>query len=330
MPLTKTSAKATEQEQQNKKGIPIERAFLRVFQNITKKMRYVYTTLEELKKEPLSPLIKAATAKCVDFNILANRSKTKSPGSFVLMSSLRGICEDLIYLSYLSTLKTQDAGVLIMGLQRDNLARGIEAQRNFFASNNPAQPVIGAGLSADESAKRLRETRDEIRAFWKSIGVPRYDGPSIRELASKVGLTSTYEYIYFASSNFVHFNPHALFRTGWGPLAGPFRFSIFAMDPYYQMSGSFYGAIMFLGFESAFGQRYLRLDLSKETEKILYLIDHVQRWPEVVTFEEMNKKAPLYLLTHALGQVMRKENPATPYGAILQEVQNLKDRVGPT
>ena len=58
-------------------------------------------------------------------------------------------------------------------------------------------------------------------------------------------------------------------------------------------------------------------------DQLIELVGHVHRWPEVVTFEEMNKKTHFYLLTHAMSKVMKEEDNTIPYGAILHEVQSL-------
>ena len=206
-----------------------------------------------------------------------------------------------------------------------NTAKGLAAQQAFFVANNPTQPVLGAKKTASKAKQSVEATRDGLRSFWKSAGSTRRDGPAVRDMAASVGLSSTYEYIYFASSNFVHFNPQALLRMGWGPELGPFIFSIRNMDAYYRAFSWFYGAVLFIGFYASFGDSYLKVNLDREIARLLELIGHVARWPEVVTFEEMNQRPPLYFLTHALGKVMRENDGASVrYGAILQEVQALR------
>ena len=81
---------------------------------------------------------------------------------------------------------------------------------------------------------------------------------------------------------------------------------------------------MFIGFEASFGADYFETALDVEINRLVDLIGHVQRWPEIVTFEEMNETPPLYLLTHALGRVVREDDKTVPYGAILREVQALR------
>lgn len=309
----------------------IEHSFSKVFKAIEKKLTFESASVERLAERMLDALIQAATSKCLEFNIAANQTGKGGGPAFSLVSNLRGICEDLIYLTYLSRMEGETARKLITQLLQQNTARGVAAQRNFFAANNPFQPVLGASMSEEQVQELTTEAREGIRKFWKDKGCSRRDGPTIFELAAKVGLNSTYEYIYFAASNFVHFNPQALLRMGWGPKSGPFVFSIANMDGYYRSFSSFYGAILFIGFHASFGSAHFKCDLDREVARLLELIDHVQRWPEVITFEEMNQKPPLYLITHALGKLMRTKDKKIPYGAILKEVQSLRvPQIAPT
>ena len=271
----------------------------------------------------LDALVQAATAKCVDFNMTANRKGKKRSPAFILMSNLRGITEDLICLSFLRSLGEKQTTRLIPLILRENVSTGIDAQRRFFETNNPIQPILGSGLSANDAAKRVDQSKRDVKDFWKASGRERT--PTVKEMAKAEGLDSTYGFIYFATSNFVHFNPSALLRMGWGLDDGPFTFSIKNSDAYYRHFSSFYGAILFIGFEASFGRDHFTSDVSDEVEKLIDLIGHVHRWPEVITFEEMNEKVPLYFMTHALREVVRKEDLTLPYGAILQEVRRLRN-----
>lgn len=272
----------------------------------------------------LNPLVQASLAKCVEFSVLANRTDKRGAPGFILLSSLRGICEDLICLTFISRLGKTEKNELIKLMLNQTTAAGLAAQQNFFAANNPTQPILSGGKTAQMAMKAVKAARDDLRAFWKSTGTARRDGPTVRDMAARVGLSSTYEYIYFASSNFVHFNPQALLRMGWGPEHGPFTFSIRNMNAYYRAFSSFYGAVLFIGFHASFGETYLSAKLDTEIARLLDLIGHVARWPEVITFEEMNQPPPLYFLTHAMGKVMRADDSTIPYAAILQEVQGLR------
>ncbi|MCY4132191.1 MAG: DUF5677 domain-containing protein [Nitrospira sp.] len=297
---------------------------MKIFQTVRRRLRFISAPVEELSDHKLDALIQAATSKCVEFNIVANRTTRHAETAFILMSNLRGLCEDLIYLTYLSRMEKQNANELIKLLLAQNISEGLTAQRKFFDANNPFQPVLDSGLSADKAEQQVKEARNKLRNFWKAMQYHKPDGPTVREMAEGVGLKSTYEFIYFSASNFVHFNPHTLFRTGWGAEHGLFTFSIRNMSEYYQSFSSFYGAVLFIGFQASFGADHYNVALDTEIERLIELIGHVQRWPEIITFEEMNQKPPSYLPAHVLGKLMREDGITIPYGAILQEVQGLK------
>ena len=318
-----TSSNPSHKKDQDAKQVPIEREFLKVFQTVRRKLEFVSAPLEKLKDHMLDALIQAATSKCVEFNIEANKVRNAET-SFFLMSNLRGICEDLIWLTYLARMEKRRAIELIGHLIRRKYLEGLGAQRRFFEANNPTQPVLGNALTTDKEKQAVQKARNDRRVFCESLNSTSRDGPTVAAIAKDVGLISTYEVIYFSASNFVHFNPNALLRTGWGPDDGPFTFSIRNINKYYQSFSSFYGAVLFIGFQASFGTDHFKTALDTEIDRLIELIGHVQRWPEVITFEEMNQKPPLYLLTHAVGKVMREEDKTLPYAAILQEVQGLK------
>lgn len=307
-----------------RKGKPIERAFLGVFQDVQKKLDFTALPLEELESRFLEVLIQAAISKCIEFNLVVNHKRKQTTAAFFLISNLRSICEDLIYLTYLSRMDEKHAVKLVQLRQLQDLCKGVEVQKHFFERNNPFQPVLGSDAYVKEIKQTIQQYQEDLQNFWRSEGCSRSHGPTIRDMADSVGLTSTYEFIYFSASNFVHFNPHTLLRMGWGEQKGPFVFSVDHMDGYYRSFGSFYGAILFIGFQASFGLNFLKPALDTEIKKLIELIGHVHRWPEIITFEEMNYRPPLYLITHALREVMREEDRTIPYGVILDEVLNLK------
>ena len=320
-----TSSTPSHKTDQDATQVPIERAFLKIFQTVRRKLKFLSGPVEDLKGHMLEALIQAATSKCVEFNIAANRKITHTEMPFFLMSTLRGICEDLIWLTYLARMEKRKAEELIGHLFQRGTMEGLSVQRRFFEANNPIQPILS--LNADDEKQSAQKARNKRREFWESIQI-QHDGPKVKDIAKDVGLISTYEFIYFSASNFVHFNPNALLRTGWGLERGPFTFSIRHFNNYYRSFSSFYGAVLFVGFQASFGTDHFKYALDTQIDQLIELIGHVHRWPEIITFEEMNQRPPLYLLTHALGKVMREEDKTTPYGAILQEVQGLRRTQG--
>ncbi len=297
----------------NNEGPTLERSFLMVFQSIREKLKFQAPELQQLDGSELNHLIQAATSRCVEFNLAANTEENNAP-SFLLVSNLRGICEDLICLTYLTRLEQKSANKLIWLKIRHDHMKGLQAQRRFFRANNPAQQVLVSSPKTEEEA-------GEIKTAWKRV---RQKWPTIRELTEQMKLEFTYEFIYFATSNFVHFNPSALFRTGWGSESGPFTFSIRNMDPYYRRFSSLYGAIMFVGFHAAFGADYFNCSVDTDIDRLIEIIGSVPRWPEIITFEEMNKRYEFNPLVYAVVKRISEQSQGASNEGILREVLSLK------
>ena len=152
---------------------------MKIFQLVRRKLRFTLASVEELADHTLDALIQAATSKCVEFNIAANRTGRHAETAFIFMSNLRGLCEDLIYLTYLSRMEKQSANELIKLLLAQNTSEGLTAQRKFFDANNLFQPVLGPGISADKAEQQVKEVRNKRRNFWKSINSRKPDGPTV-------------------------------------------------------------------------------------------------------------------------------------------------------
>ena len=298
----------------NNEGITVDGMFLEVFQAISEKLKFTAPAIQQLKELELDFLIQAATSKCVEFNLAANREGKDHAPSFLLVSNLRGICEDLICLTYLTRMENKRANELIWLKIRHDFLKGLLVQRRFFHANNPVQQVLVSSLTPAEEEQAVKAAQTELRRDW----------PTVKKLTRKLRLEFTYEYIYFATSNFVHFNPWAFLRTGWGSESGPFTFSIRNMDLYYRRFSSVYGAIMFIGFHAAFGVDYFSSTIDTEIDRLVELIGSIPRWPEIITFEEMNKQPPSNPLLYAVLKRMREENQPPPYDAILKEVLSLR------
>lgn len=312
---------------EEKRKPPITSAFGAIFRRIRKREPFASPPIGELGERMFDALVAAALAKCVDFNVAVNRARKHTDEEFMFVSALRGICEDLISLAYLSRMSVENRRELTKLLISQTLAEGLEVQQAFFSANNPFQPVLRPSNAAGTQGSSPNvAAREAVRAFWAAQGVNRRGGPTTKDMASEVGLTFTYNYVYFASSNFVHFNPQALLRMGWGDMQKPFRFSVSHISAYYKTLASFYGAILFIGYHSAFSLSQLSISCERDVAILLDLIEQVHRWPEVVTFEEMNRKPPLYLLTHAMRGAFPEKG--APEG-ILAEVRGLGRRLNP-
>jgi Family of unknown function (DUF5677) len=256
--------------------------------------------------------VKASVCKCFEFN-LAVPNFAKSKSAFFAISSLRGICEDLIVLRYIGKLPPKDRETLIVALSSQELATRSKYQDVFFTTIRPQQPV----LRLTDPDKLIASSEAAARAVWNRHGWPNLQKramPSIRQIAEKQGLhqlTILYDYLYRLTSAGVHFNVQALLRSGWGTQK-QFVFSAKNFQDYFTRYCSIYGAFMFCVYFEFFGTVLRptskeRAIVSKIREGVLY----TARWPEMVTFEEMNQKPPpggetFRMIVSALQAVSRK------------------------
>ena len=178
--------------------------------------------LDELRVSFSDVLITSAIAKCLDFNKVAQKTDSVMP-SFFLVANVRAMCEELIYCSLFKHFGQQSSDELAQKLHRLALCKDIHAQTRFFALNNQMQPTLGGFTGSAEQDADIRQASKAVHKVWKRLGLIVQNNrcpPSIQRLSRKVGLETTYDYVYHLTSNFVHFNPNQLFRTGWGPDEG--------------------------------------------------------------------------------------------------------------
>ena len=142
-------------------------------------------------------------------------------------------------------------------------------------------------------------------------------------MAEKSGvelLKFVYDFIYRLTSGAVHFNPQVLLRLGWGPFIpstltlSKVTFSSNNMSSYYNAINQIYGSFLL----SLYFELFEGFLLPNEKEKAAvvrlreYLLDE-RRWPEMVTFEELNLPPPVLqgakvpLVRAAYAAVLAKE-----------------------
>ena len=240
-----------------------------------------------------SQLVRASFAKCYEFNRLVH-SRRRSHHSFFLIPTLRGICEDVILLGAVRKFPSGDRQLFAKLAMLFELHERMEIQKIFFRENRPQQPIV---YPPDNLARR-EAARTSLRQVWIDQGwaLQRYGvHPSTRSLAREQGsgeLSVLYDYLFRLTSASVHFTAQGLLRTGWGA-DQKMTFSPENVEGYYLDSCRFYGCFLFCAYFEKFG-RYLRPPrdvkvLLNELRHDLMLHD---RWPEMVTFEELNLPPP--------------------------------------
>lgn len=232
--------------------------------------------------------LKSSFVKLVEFNEFIHSTR-KYEFSFFYLATLRGICEDLIVLTFLSKFHKRDRNKLILMLAAKQWGESIKAQTIFFTRNRPRQWVIMH--TRDKTEKDLANLSNETKKLKKKLGLgARAKLPSVKQMAAYSGMSDLYDYLYHATSKVVHFSPHVLMRMGWGDLEkGPFVVSTKNFYPYYRAFNEFYGSFLFIKYVDEF-QKYLHLSqrIIEYRDVIERVIGKKKRWPELVTFEEMN------------------------------------------
>lgn len=228
------------------------------------------------------------------FEFLEVAIKTSPDEAFFLTPSLRGITEDLILLRYLSQIPHKDRETVINGLMVNELRTQLGNQTKFFDTFRPFQPVMRRPLENNEATQIVSKVRDVFRKHgWPKL---RKLTPPTREIAQKSEagvLEVVYDFIYRMTSGFVHFNPKILFGLGWGPTRTDTTFSTKNMGLYYANVSRIYGAYLLCLYFEYFGRFLKPGDAGRD--KIAHLRKYllkIFRWPEMVTFEEMNIVVP--------------------------------------
>ena len=240
--------------------------------------------------------LRAAFVKAFEFARFTNsiRIERADQTCFFMASALRGICEDLITLKFLRRLPRKDRDDVMMLEMSMVLHKRIGAQTEFFLKERPFQLVM-QGLEDEEHIRNLQE---RLHAIGQRSGLWNTEKKllPIEQMAIKLQMKPTYDYFYRVTSDVVHFNPGIALRSGWSqngdpPTKGSFSTKNFTR--YYLAFCQVYGTWLFIKIARAFAKD---LTLSKPFRNILTSVEkqlnELARWPEAVTFEEMNRKPP--------------------------------------
>ena len=236
-------------------------------------------------KDLLRKTLKAAIIKSYEFLLVV--VDAKETDAFFYIPALRGICEDYITLRFISSQLGTDAERALMCNFSEELYSSVQVQWSFFEKNHPSQRLF-----YDVHASTIStENRDELRNIVKDHGLKPANAhaglPSVRKMADKSGLLELYEYVYHATSKAVHFSPGVLLRMGWGDLPD-IKFSTKNFGEYYKDFAIFYGSYLFvlLG-KWLVDTATLDTCIMDSLSKIETFFSQQNRWPELVTFEEM-------------------------------------------
>lgn len=255
--------------------------------------------------------VKASLARAFDLAAHVHLETMHSP-PFFLLPSLRGICEDLIVLGFVQRMTPVDRDELIANLMILEVDESVKTQSAFFRRVRPDQPVLSPLPNADS---RIDAASTSVRGIWARYGwtLTKATMPQVRQIAERQGasvLAILYDYLYSLSSGMVHFRPGVLLRLGWGTQTG-FTFGVRQFHAYDLAVIETYSIYLVCLYFEVFGRVIRPSRQTQDTVANLreFLLSQ-ERWPELVTFEEMNVKPPgrsiLRMLTRAAEARVRK------------------------
>ncbi|SRR5258708_5882935 len=230
----------------------------------------------------------AATAALIKaYEFCKQAAGSDKDQSFFLLASLRGICEDYIVLKFIQEQAEDVKNDVIRSRMSEEAHESSIAQWKFFKENRPGQRLY----YKDSFDQDLEQVRADLRKLLKEHPVKnKASMPSVYYMADKVGMLPLYRYVYHATSQFVHFSPRLLLRMGW---EGPPRFTIATANfgDYYHHFSVFYGTFLLIAIFEWLSSVNSPAVIEKNPSALTLLKDYLHntsRWPELVTFEEMN------------------------------------------
>jgi hypothetical protein len=217
-------------------------------------------------------VLKGCFIKCFEFAVSSHALEPNSHAYF-LAPTLRGICEDFIALSYLQAKKSPtEREQLLTNRTFSLISEAASKQQAFFKKRRAFQPVFSGKLE---------------------VSPPKTTLPPTRNMATEVALDDIYDFMYAITSDVVHFNPRVIIRNAWGKDKVQFDHSVNNFDMYYAEFCRTYSIFFLCLFARAF---LTELTFSSEyiavIAKLEARLEEKLRWPEAVTFEEMNIKGP--------------------------------------
>lgn len=236
--------------------------------------------------------LRASVAKSFEFTSLAHQDPPPAHGFFIT-ATLRGICEDLITFTFLEALSEDERNEAISLLMSANIAEGVDAQSKFFGLNRPWQPVV------QPPKQRKTNAEQKLRALSARLGwTGKQSWPTVWHMAKIANLHALYTYLYSATSKWVHFSPQILLRMGWGGARDDvgdqteWTFTTANFCQYYVEFNQVYSLLLLLRLLRGPAAKLLPDIAQKVVAALENRLNELIRWPEAVTFEELNLEGP--------------------------------------
>jgi hypothetical protein len=213
----------------------------------------------------------------------------------------------LIVFSFVGKLSKADRDILMHAIALRSIDERLGKQSKFFKHVKREQMLLNPQAMVPLRAQITANLEGIHKKHNWTVG--RHSTlPSTAFMARKTDLQWLYDYVFAGTSSLVHFDPGQLMRMGWGPLGeGPMVFDIKNFNVYYQRFGEFYSLLLLIGlFKRTLFSKEFQNDVRQIIEAIEAELMDTLRWPELITFEEMNQPPPNEVF-QILYHVMSKE-----------------------
>ena len=206
---------------------------------------------------------------------------------------LRPAYEELIWAKYLVKIPKDQAEQVVVHMARDEQFNSLDAQDKF--AGRPATETLGLLPYLEASKKTKRESLEQLRELGKELCWPKQviEGgslPPLYWLADATNERSTYDFIYHATSRFVHFSVSELLRRAWGnPFTGTISVSSNHFGNYWAHFCLHWGISLFLHTVEALDESLdIPIGIGKaDSIEVLKNIGEFRQTP-IITAEELN------------------------------------------
>lgn len=132
---------------------------------------------------------------------------------------LRPACEEFIWIKYLAGIASDDSEELLRCVASVEILDSLRAQDDY--GGRTVSKELGLLPALENAVARGDAVRARLRALGMRLDWPRrtIEGgqlPGVSWLAKKTGQKRVYNFIYHATSRFVHFSAAELLRRAWG------------------------------------------------------------------------------------------------------------------
>ncbi len=238
-----------------------------------------------------------------NFEFLKELSSSHPKNYFFLLSSLRGICEDLISISYIKDNVSQEELKKLFEFNKTyTTSQALNKQFNFFKKFKPNQRVVHPKLVVKEDVfndTKSNLSESHIKRIARENGIKNL--PSVKDMAEKSDYDSLYEYIYYMTSATVHFRLNNFTKLCWGEYNKDGEIKEFELSTENQNNFSAetclcYGTFLFSEMvgktESILN---LSVELMIEVKKLRKMLDE-NLWPHFLNSEHLNLNSYKLLL----------------------------------